>query len=369
MRIVDSSGLLTRRQMLAAAISGSSCFGAASWAQDAATSKKPAVVRRWDSGNDLLAPLTQFDGKILFAGNNSLGCINPNSAKAVWNVEHGFSQEAVYRPRGVSGLVVAGGLAELGAWDLASGRRRWTHKAITQIGVPWVTPRWTYVGDGHELLALDTHTGALRWRFAGTPDTLASYAPTVSADSVFFASGNGVLNALSLDDGSLKWKLDRSEEWQYLRQLYVSKDVLVAGSYKELLYGISTSDGKVLWTFNAGNFINSHHVAGNTAYLWSPTGWIYAIDIHNGDVRWRHQTTNYGQSSTNWAPMMAELITLGGHLYALDMGNVLHVINIATGAEVSRVAFIEALRPTVLPVGGTQAVVATDTGHIQRVRW
>lgn len=369
MRLTDSSGLITRRQILAAGFLCSSGVGAASRAQGVASARKPVLVRRWDSGNDLIAPLTQFEGKILFAGNKTIGCVNPDVSKPLWNVGHGFANEAVYRPRVVDKVVVAGGLAELGAWDLASGRRKWRHTAITQIGVPWVTKRLTYVGDGHELLAMDTLTGALRWRFAGTPDTLASYAPTVSADSVFFASGNGVLNALSIDDGRLKWQLDRSDEWQYLRQLYVSKNVLIAGSYKELLYGISTLDGKVLWTFNAGNFINSHHVAGDTAYLWSPTGWIYAIDIHNGEVRWRHQTTNYGQSSSNWAPMMAELVTQGSHLYALDMGNVLHVINIASGAEVSRIQFSEALRPTVLPRGGGQAVVATDGGQIQRVRW
>ncbi len=366
---MDSSGFATRRQILAAGFLFGSGVGTALRAQGVASARKPVLVRRWDSGNDLLAPLTQFEGKVLFAGNKTIGCVNPDVSKPLWNVGHGFADEAVYRPRVVDKVVIAGGLAELGAWDLASGRRKWRHTAITQIGVPWVTKRLTYVGDGHELLALDTATGALRWRFAGTPDTLASYAPTVSGDSVFFASGNGVLNALSIHDGRLKWRLDRSDEWQYLRQLYVSKDVLVAGSYKELLYGISTSDGRVLWTFNAGNFINSHHVAGDTAYLWSPTGWIYAIDIHNGNVRWRHQTTNYGQSSSNWAPMMAELVVHGGNLYALDMGNVLHVINIASGAEVSRVQFSESLRPTVAPRDSGQAVVATDAGQIQRVRW
>ncbi len=67
--------------------------------------------------------------------------------------------------------------------------------------------------------------------------------------------------------------------------------------------------------------------------------------------------------------MMAELVVHGGNLYALDMGNVLHVINIASGAEVSRVQFSESLRPTVAPRDSGQAVVATDAGQIQRVRW
>jgi len=145
--------------------------------------------------------------------------------------------------------------------------------------------------------------------------------------------------------------------------------VLVAGSYKELLYGISVTHGRVLWAFNAGNFINSHHVAGDTAYLWSPTGWVYAIDIQNGKVRWRHRTSNYGQASANWGPMMAELVANGEHLYALDMFNVLHVLSLQTGDEVQRIVFAQGLRPTVLPRPNAQAVVATNQGDIQLVRW
>jgi hypothetical protein len=72
--------------------------------------------------------------------------------------------------------------------------------------------------------------------------------------------------------------VERMAEWQYLRQLQVSGEVLVAGGYKEKLYGLDLADGRQRWAFSAGNFINSQHVADGVAYLWSPTGWLYAID-------------------------------------------------------------------------------------------
>lgn len=364
----------SRRQLLAAFLAGGlwpsfSRAAAVDPTRAGGPSGVPSVLRQWASDNALLAPLTQFEGEVFFIGDRHVGRIDPALAAPLWNVAHGLSKGAVFRPRVAGGLVIGSGLHELGAWGLDRGDPRWRHAAHTQMGVPWVTPERTYVGDGHELLALDHADGAVRWRFAGTPDTLASYAPTLAGDTVLFGPGNGQLYALAASDGRLRWQLDRSSEWQYLRQLYVRGSVLVAGSYKELLYGISVADGKVLWTFNAGNFINSQHVAGDTAYLWSPTGWVYAIDIQNGNVRWRHRTTNYGQSAANWGPLMAELVAHGEHLYALDMFNVLHVLSLETGDEVRRVAFPQGLRPTVLARANAQAVVATNQGDIQLVCW
>lgn len=359
---------LSRRRLLAA-LAASTLPGLLRAEAAPEPAARPVVVRQWDSGNALLAPLTAEGASVLYAGNSHLGRIDPSKPQALWHTAHGLSREAVFRPRAAGELVLCGSLAELGAWNLDNGQRRWVHTARTQLGVPWVTPERSFVGDGHELLALDNASGAVRWRYAGTPDTLTSYAPTLNGDTLLFAPGNGLLYALDAAQGGLKWRLDRSHEWQYLRQLYVSGDVLVAGSYKELLYGISVADGRVLWTFNAGNFINSHHVADDTAYLWSPTGWVYAIDTQSGSVRWRHRTTNYRSAGANWGPLMAELVTHGEHLYALDMLGVLHVLHRQTGDEVQRLAMAHDLRPTVLPLANRQIVVASDAGQVQLIRW
>lgn len=358
---------LTRRRMLGALAAG---LPAAAWAGVVSGPQaSPQVMRRWNSGNTLLAPLTAHGSGVLFAGNRWLGRIDPEQTEPVWRAALGLSRDAVFRPRAAGELVLCGGLADIGAWGLARGERRWLYTAQTQLGVPWVTPELSYVGDGHHMLCLDNSSGSVRWRFAGTPDTLTSYAPTLSQNTLMFAPGNGLLYALDANQGGLKWQLDRSHEWQYLRQLHVSGDVLVAGSYKELLVGISVQDGRVLWTFNAGNFINSHHVAGDTAYLWSPTGWVYAIDIQGGSVRWRHRTTNYRSARDNWGPLMAELVTDDVHLYALDMQQVLHVLDRQSGEEVHRLTLPQSMRPTVVPLAGRQALLASDSGEVLLLRW
>ncbi len=361
-----SASIISRRHLLAAMAVAGILPGTPSVAS---TRRTPAVLRHWVSGNSSLAPLAQHQGQILFCGDRGLGRIDPAQDQPLWRVPHGLASAAVFRPRVAGPRVIVGGLAGLGAWQLEQGQLQWHHPATIQSGAPLVTPAVTYVGDGHALLALDNVDGSVRWRFAGTPDTLTSYAPAVADDTAFFGPGNGILYALATGDGRLKWQLDRSHEWQYLRQMYVKGHLLVAGSYTEMLYGISIADGTVIWRFKAGNFINSHHVAGDSAYLWSPTGWVYAIDINTGQVRWRHQTTNYGQSATNWGPLMAELVTQGEQLFALDMSNVLHVLSTQSGEEMQRVVFPQGLRPTLLPRAQVQAIVATKQGQIELVQW
>lgn len=327
------------------------------------------MVRRWATGNRTLAPLAVMDGQVLFSGDSTLGRIDPHIAAPVWNVPHHLSSQAVYRPRAVGQLVIAGGQHELGAWQHTDGTPRWLHKALIQVGTPFVTPERTYVGDGHELLAISNASGGIDWRFASTPDTLASYAPAVADGTAYFGPGNGLLYALDAANGKLKWQLDDSKDWQYVRQMYVTGKVLVAGTYTELLYGINADTGQIKWRFKAGNFINSHHVSGDTAYLWSPTGWIYAIDVDTGKVRWRHQTTRYGNSTTNWGPMMAEIVTFEHKVYCLDMNQVLHVLDVTDGQELLRTPFAHDLRPSVSPLPSSQAVVATDGGEVQLVHW
>ncbi|PKO62053.1 MAG: hypothetical protein CVU24_05835 [Betaproteobacteria bacterium HGW-Betaproteobacteria-18] len=360
-----ASGHLNRRHFVAALAAG----GLLPTFVVSAAAQTPTVLRRWASGNRTLVPLAVLDGQILFSGDKTLGRIDPESAAPVWNVLHKLSSDAVYRPRATGQSVIAGGQRELGAWQFDDGQPRWLHQAHIQVGTPFVTPERTYVGDGHELLAISNSTGAIDWRFAGTPDTLASYAPTVAGDTVFFGPGNGLLYALNKADGSLKWQLDDSQEWQYIRQMYVSGKVLVAGTYTELLYGIAIDTGKILWKFKAGNFINSHHVAGDAAYLWSPTGWIYALDAARGKVRWRHQTTRYGNRAANWGHMMAELVTFEDKLYCLDMNQVLHVLALDDGRELLRIPFAHDLRPTVSPLKDSRAVMASESGEVQLVQW
>lgn len=316
--------------------------------------KSPAVPldpqQRWPTGNRRLAPLTCIDECLLYVGERTQGLIDPARPAPLWQLTHTLSG-GLFRPRcdAAAGLALFASAGGLLIRRIEDGTLLWQCRPQRQFGVPVLAGGAVLLGDGHELVAFNAATGKERWRFAAIADTQISYATVVSGDSVFVGPGDGRLYALALADGRQRWQLDRMAAWQYLRQLQVSGDVLVAGSYKEKLYGIALADGAVRWEFAAGNFINSQHVADGSAYLWSPTGWLYAIDTADGNVRWRQRTTDYRNSADNWASLLAELASVDGRLFALDLAHTLHVLDCASGAELECWRSREALHAFVTP--------------------
>ncbi len=321
-------------------------------------------VQRWTTGNSRLAPPTVIGQRVLCAGDRTLGLFEVGAETPIWSIPHRLAEGAVFRPRLAADVVVCGGRREIGAWRVATEEPLWRYQARVQIGVPCVSGDSIFFGDGHELVALKLDSGVPRWRFATTADTLISYAPVATDTTVYVGPGDGRLYALSILDGRLLWAQNRVNTWQYLRQLHISDHILVAGSYKEKLYGIDIDNGDLLWEFSAGNFINSHHVSKGVAYLWSPTGWLYAVDTKSGGVRWRHRTTDYRGEQHNWGSLIAELATFDDRLYALDLHNVVHVLRTVDGAEVESYASTESLKAFVQPVAKAGVLLGAPSGDL-----
>ncbi|WP_165905374.1 PQQ-binding-like beta-propeller repeat protein [Rhodovulum euryhalinum] len=353
---------LPRRSLLAAApallLSG----------RGAAAAQPLETVRDWRTGNAALGPPALDSGRLYFCGTRTAGCVSPGTGTPLWERPHGLPGPAVFRPRLQGDRVVVGGRAGIACLGREDGRELWRHVARIQTGVPAVDPDTVVFGDGHEIVARDLQSGAERWRFAAIPDTLASYAPCISGGRVFAGPGDGVLYCLDLATGRRVWAQERRGLWQYLRQIHAADGILVAGSYKEQLFGIAPDDGSILWQFVAGNFINSHHLAGDLACLWSPTGWIYAIDILSGAVRWRHQTTDYRPGGGDWASLMAELTSRAGLLYTLDMDDTLRLLDLASGDLRGQGRVPGRVRHAVLPVGDRRVVFPMTDGSLRMTR-
>jgi outer membrane protein assembly factor BamB len=353
---------LTRRVMLSGIVAGLGFRPARPWAQEPAQ-VLPVLARR-STANTRLAPLTGAGDRLLFCGDQSLGVLAAADLSVQWQAPLGLDTPADFRPRLGDGVVVCGGRSWLAGHDLASGRRLWLYPATIQTGVPLVSASQVFFGDGHRITALDLRTGAVLWRFDGVPDTLASYAPAASDDTVFCGPGDGRLYALDRKDGRLRWSRDGREDWQYLRQISVEGDLVVAGTYKETLVGLTVQEGATRWSFNAGNFINSQLVRDGVAYLWSPTGWIYAISTRSGAVLWRYQTTDFDGTAGNWGSILAELATQGDQLCVLDMQDVLHLLDRATGQVHRAVSVPDRIRHAVLPLDGEGFAFPTLSAEI-----
>ncbi|MBK1634574.1 PQQ-like beta-propeller repeat protein [Rhodovulum adriaticum] len=326
----------------------------------------PAHLHRWQTADTRLGPpALAGTGDVIVAGAALVGSIAPGADTPRWQLPHMLPGGAVFRPRTAQRRVVVGARGGLVCLDQNDGTEIWRAPAEIEIGVPALAPGLVVHGDGHRIVARDLQTGAVLWRYDTVPDTRASYAPCVLGDRVFVGPGDGQLYALRLADGRPDWMLNLRGRAQYLRQIHAGQGLLVAGSYREQLFGIDPADGRILWEFVAGNFINSHHVVDGLACLWSPTGWIYAIDIHTGAVRWRHRTTDYYLPGGNdWAPLMAELASAEGRLYTLDLRAMLRVLDLRNGQMIAAMQVPGRVRHALLPLGGGQVALPMNDGSL-----
>ena len=352
---------LTRRSVLAAPFLLLSARGAAA-------ARPLEALQIWGTGNAVLSPPAFDRGRVYFCGSTTAGCVLPDEGTLLWERSHDLPGPAAFRPRLQGDSVIVGGRGGIACLNRADGSEVWRHVAQIQTGVPALGPRSAVFGDGHQIVARDLSTGEEQWRFAAVPETLASYAPCIFGDRVFVGPGDGRLYCLDLATGTPIWQQDRRNLWKYLRQIHASRGILVAGSYKEQLFGISPADGRILWQFVAGNFINSHHLSGDLACLWSPTGWVYAIDIGPGAVRWRHRTTDYRPGGGDWASLMAELTSRAGLLYTLDMDDTLRLLTLSDGRLVAEGRVPGRVRHAVLPIDGQRAVFPMMDGSLWMTR-
>ncbi|CAA7621212.1 PQQ-like beta-propeller repeat protein [Magnetospirillum sp. UT-4] len=357
--------LIGRRRFLIAAAGGLPVPMMA-WAATGAPVRPLTVDGRWSTGNATLTPATLSGGRAYFAGDQAVGAVDLGAESLAWRQSLAAGRGCVFRPRIADSVLICGSGAGLAAWASDDGRPLWQLSPGKQFGTPLLDDGRLYCGDGDRIVAIDAASGAPLWSFNTVADTIASYAPAVAGDTLLVGPGDGRLYGLDKRDGRLRWQVDGMKRWQYLRQLHVDGGILVAGAYQETLHGFDVMDGRELWSFYAGNFINSHHVADGAAYLWSPTGWVFALDIRSGGLRWRHRTTDYRGSAGNWGPLMAELVTAADHLFALDMGDTLHLLSRHDGAETARFKAPTGCRPFVLPLPDGKVLLGSRDGSLLR---
>ncbi len=323
------------------------------------------IIRLWSSENTTLYPFTLSNGLLYLNGDAATEALDIHTGNKVWTNNLDF--DAVFRPRLSGEVVISSGRTQLQAWDKLNGTLSWSYAGAAELGVPHVYEGRVYFGDGHRLNSLDASSGEPIWSFDTDKSARIGYAPTASDGIIYLGAGDGVLYALSAGTGQLLWETDREADWQYLRQLAVTGDVLIAGGYHDEIFGIDKINGNILWRFNAGNFVNSQLVAGGQVFFWSPTGWVYALDTSTGKVLWRHQTMDYSNpgKKSNWAPIMAEMLSDQNHLYVLAMDHVLHVLNIKTGLQVKQYRMPVPMRPFMTrEEGSNRFLLSSEDGKV-----
>ncbi|MFT5104581.1 MAG: hypothetical protein ACI8XO_001219 [Verrucomicrobiales bacterium] len=137
---------------------------------------------------------------------------------------------------------------------------------------PVVLGKRMFIGSSRDdcMIALDTDTGELLWRFvSGGP---IRFAPVAWEGAVYFGSDDGYFYCLNVEDGSLRWKFQAVPSE---RQVFGNRRVISTWPVRG---GPVLRDGRIY--FAAG--------------VWSFEGvFVYALDANSGEVVWLNDDCGY----------------------------------------------------------------------------
>lgn len=148
------------------------------------------------------------------------------------------------------------------------------------MAAPAVTDKTVYVGGSRSLTALDRETGERRWTFS--PASELYDVPVVTGETVIFTRDTSV-HALNRETGAERWTVDIGE-WLATSPAVTDDVVLISG---EGLYALDPRDGDRCWELETDRRIDmSPIVAGNTAYVGTIDGTLYAVNATTGTRQW-----------------------------------------------------------------------------------
>jgi outer membrane protein assembly factor BamB/DNA-binding protein H-NS len=267
---------------------------------------------------------------IVYVGSDD-GCLyalDARSGQERWRYDTGGQIISSPAVAGDTVFVGNGGVSAsssaLYALDAKTGQPRWPtpYKVDGPIlSSPAVVGDSIYFGTWNRgepnVFALNTQTGSEQWSAEVGGEVLAS--PAVADGTVYIGSYDGYLYLLSTHSGDQLAKLeawDGSPVSDEQKLIYASPAVVNGTVYVSSWAGdLFAWDVKMrtrLWALDITDMTDtraaspndsnkgprsSPAVVGDTVYVGSNNGFLYAVDAKSGDVRWRYPTTGPVRSS------------------------------------------------------------------------
>jgi len=170
-----------------------------------------------------------------------------------------------------------------------------------------------------QFYALDARTGQLKWKFATegerrfemrgvngvwpeeqtVPDLWDCYlsGPTIANGLVYFGSGDGKVYALDSETGAMKWRF--VTHGVVHASPAVADGLVYFGSYDTYFYAVDAATGEKKWSFKTGDDPQYHNLVGNQSsaavadglvYFGSRDAHLYALDAKTGKSVWTYPT-------------------------------------------------------------------------------
>jgi outer membrane protein assembly factor BamB len=185
------------------------------------------------------------------------------------------------------------------AIDTATGALRWKFKTGDVVHAsPACVNGVIYVGSWDSYFyAIDAKTGKEKWRFHGGEDPLIhnqvgfQSSPAVVDGVVYTGCRDAQLYALEAETGKLKWKFDNALSWVITSPAVIDGKVVFATSDSSLFHFAEAATGKSLTKEDGKAYMfSSPAVAKNAIYIGVLNGSLAARDRNTGALLWEFHT-------------------------------------------------------------------------------
>jgi outer membrane protein assembly factor BamB len=216
------------------------------------------------------------------------------------------------------------------AFNAGDGTLRWrTPTDAWSVSIPFGDFAVPIVKDGivyHGTYVLDAQDGTVLWRIAIDTGWLSPHA--LVEDTIYAMSQMGVY-AINAHNGEVYWLYQPDEHTIMSGPLVVADHLLYVGTSgsvahpeKSYCCALDTEKGTEQWRYPMGSYIGAV-IHNESIYVSSGDRYLYALQKHNGSLRWKYQFVTSGHDSATIAENVLYLNRDGAYAQSLADGRVL----------------------------------------------
>ena len=300
--------------------------------------------------------------------------LNAQTGAVVWKAQTSATAGA---PAVASGGLYVGAVdGTVRAFDAKTGQPRWSFTRTVGVGQRFGMDGYAAVSDDTVIVssdsgavyALGAATGKQRWVFAlPTADTHIYTTPALGSGVAYIASAgpNAALYALDIATGQTRWSVSQAGGFDG-PPLLIGQTLYVGANLADTFHAYNATTGASLWSFDTASQVHTLPAIGpNMAYVGSIDASIIAISNGSHSQAWKFATQGNAPQAligTGAAP------TLDGQtLYVGSQGGVVYALDATSGKPRWQVALNSAIDAPPAVVDGT-LFVSTEAGDVVALR-
>lgn len=300
--------------------------------------------------------------------------LNAQTGAVVWKAQTASTAGGAVVAGGA--LYVGADDGAVRSFDAKTGQPRWSFTRTVGVSARLGLDGYVAISgdtalvtsDGGAVYALDAATGKQRWVYAlPTTDTHIYTTPAVGSGMVYVASAgpNSSLYALDIASGKVRWSAMQAGGFDGQPQL-VGQTLYVGANLADTFHAYDAQTGASLWSFDTASQVHTLPAVGpDMIYVGSQDATVDAISASAHTLAWKFQTAGNAPQAligTGAAP------TLDGQtLYVGSQGGIVYALDATSGKPRWQVALNSSIDAPPTVVDGT-LFATTEAGDVVALR-